>query len=125
MASADRVDSLPSLQFTVLTTNGFRLPEFLFNNSGGGRVFNNVAGSYTTPAPLTKANFGWSFDGTGASRAINGAGDSVAISLADTNTILYIGNYLNSNIYRHNGHIARLTYYPYRLPDATLQEITS
>jgi len=24
-----------------------------------------------------------------------------------------------------NGHIARLTYYPYRLPDATLQEITS
>jgi hypothetical protein len=124
VASADRVNALPSLQFTVLTTDGFRLPEFLFTNSGNGRVFNNIAGSYTTPTALTRATFGWSFDGTGASRAINGAGDSVATSLTDTNTILYIGNYLGSSSYRHNGHISRLTYYPVRLPDATLQALT-
>ena len=124
VASADRVDALPSLQFTVLTTNGFRLPEFLFTSSGNGRVFNNIAGSYTTPAALTRATFGWSFDGTGASRAINGAGNSVATSLTDTNTILYIGNWLNSNNYRHNGHLSRIAYYPVRLPDATLQALT-
>jgi hypothetical protein len=124
VASADRVDALPSLQFTVLTTNGFRLPEFLFTNSGNGRVFNNIAGSYTTPTALTRATFGWSFDGTGASRAINGAGNSVTTSLTDTNAALYIGNWLNSNNYRHNGHISRIAYYPVRLPDATLQALT-
>jgi len=56
--------------------------------------------------------------------ALNGS-----ISTSQTGTItastslLYIGQRPPS--YFYNGHIARLTYYPYRLPDATLQEITS
>ena len=56
--------------------------------------------------------------------ALNGS-----ISTSQTGTItastslLYIGQ--RPPFYFYNGHIARLTYYPYRLPDATLQEITS
>ena len=56
--------------------------------------------------------------------ALNGS-----ISTSQTGTItastslLYIGQ--RPLFYFYNGHIARLTYYPYRLPDATLQEITS
>jgi len=125
IATADR-KGLPSLQFTVLTTNGSRLPEFTFRSSGTAAIYSPAIGSYTTPGSVLKATFGWSFDGTGASRAINGAGASVAnTSIADTNTALYLGNYLNNaTLYRLNGHISRLSYYNQRLTDAELQTIT-
>ena len=126
IVSADRVDSLPVSQFTVLTTNGFRLPEFLFTSSGNGRVYNNLTGSYITPASLTSATFGGAFDSTGISRFINGAGTSVSsTSLNDTNTALYLGNWLNNaTLYRLTGHISRLAYYSRRLTDSELQTIT-
>jgi hypothetical protein len=41
-----------------------------------------------------------------------------------TNTGIFLGGQ-GSNANVLNGHISRLTYYPYRLADATLQEITS
>ena len=43
--------------------------------------------------------------------------------LATSMTSLRIGGYIGT--YVINGHISRLAYYPYRLADATLQEITS
>ena len=125
VVSADRVDGLPSLQFTVLTTNGYRNPEFTFRSDGRASIYNPTVGSYLTSAALQKATFGWSFDGTGASRAINGVGNSVAnTGINDTNTTLSIGNYGGSNNYRHNGHISRLAYYPTRLSDTQLQALT-
>ena len=126
IATADRVDGLPASQFTVMTTNGFRLPEFLFTSSGTARIFNNLTGSYTSPTSLLKATFGCSFDGSGISRYVNGSGNSVvSTALVDTNTVLYLGNWLNNaTLYRLSGHISRLTYYPFRLTDAQLQALT-
>jgi len=39
-------------------------------------------------------------------------------------TVLYIGALNNGTGFNKNGHIARLTYYPKRLPNATLQALT-
>lgn len=125
IATADR-KGLPSLQFTVLTTNGYRLPEFTFRSSGTASIYSPAIGSYATPGSVLEATFGWSFDGIGASRAINGAVNSVAnSSISDTNTALYLGNYLNNaTLYRLNGHISRLSYYSRRLTDSELQTTT-
>ena len=46
-----------------------------------------------------------------------------ARDLADNMVSLYIGG--TSSSYKINGHIKRLSYFPTRLPDATLQSITS
>jgi len=127
MATATRLNGLPVSQFTVLTTDGFRLPEFLFDSSGNGKIFNNLTGAYASPTPLLTAKFGAAFDGAGISRFINGVGDSTAsTSLVDSNTVLYLGNWLNNaTLYRLSGTIARIAYYPARLPDAQLQALTA
>ena len=66
---------------------------------------------------VSDGNHQAAFDGT---LAASGTGSFASLS----DTILHIGkNVANTEIL--NGHISRLTYYPYRLPDATLQEITS
>jgi hypothetical protein len=126
MATATRLNGLPVSQFTVLTTDGFRLPEFLFDSSGNGKIFNNLTGAYTSPTPLLTAKFGAAFDGAGISRFINGVGDSTAsTSLVDSNTVLYLGNWLNNaTLYRLSGTIARIAYYPTRLQDFQLQQLT-
>ena len=47
-------------------------------------------------------------------------------SLPGNLNILRIGNYLDGGtVFDYSGTISRLTYFPYRLPDATLQAITS
>jgi hypothetical protein len=56
----------------------------------------------------------------------SGGGSVVTDTSATPPTVnqMSIGNWYNETG-QLNGHIKRLTYYPYRLPDATLQEITS
>jgi len=75
---------------------------------------------------LDSAKFAAAYeDGVGATSVINGIyqGSNTVDPIGSTRSSIVMGNYANS--FRLNGHIARLTYYPYRLPDATLQEITS
>jgi hypothetical protein len=125
IVTSDKVDALPDLQFTVMTTDGYRLPEFTFRSNSRGTVYTPIIGSYTSLSPVVRATFGAAFDGTGMSSYINGAGNSVAnTNIVDTNTTLYLGNYINSASYLLTGHISRLTYYNERLTDTELQTLT-
>jgi hypothetical protein len=128
IAIADRYDgAFSDIHFTVLTTDGYRLPEFSFRADGKASIYSPDVGSYSAPDSVLKVTFGWSFDGTGASRVINGIGNSVPnTSISDINTALYLGNYFNNpTALHHNGHISRLAYYPLRLSDEQLVSLTS
>jgi hypothetical protein len=87
--------------------------------AGGSRQFSPVDAGDPT---YTNDKTAYSYSNTGGSTVHNSQEWSSSTSdLSVINpTILYIGGtgYLN-------GHISRLAYYPYRLADATLQEITS
>ena len=50
-------------------------------------------------------------------------GTDTSANIPTVNRVAIMANRINVN--NTTGHISRLTYYPYRLPDATLQEITS
>jgi len=69
--------------------------------------FNSIAGGYKT---------------NNTAVALNGSVNVDNIASIPTCNRLSIYRYSGVTF---NGHISRLTYYPYRLPDATLQEITS
>jgi hypothetical protein len=69
--------------------------------------FNYIAGGYKT---------------NNTAVALNGSVDVDNDAKSPTCNRLSIYQYSG---FTYTGHIARLTYYPYRLPDATLQEITS
>jgi hypothetical protein len=126
IVTSNKVDALPDLQFTVMTTDGYRLPEFTFRSNSRGTVYTPIIGSYTSLSPVVRATFGAAFDGTGMSSYINGAGNSVAnTNIVDTNTTLYLGNYINSASFLLTGHISRFAYYNERLTDAELQTLTS
>lgn len=123
VAKVDRYDTLPTTKFTVLTTNGFRLPEFSFGTAGNATIFATNTTTYTSPAALLKASFGWSFDGNGVSKYINGVGSTTTESVTDTNTALYLGSHLNTTHW-HNGHISRLAFFPTRKTEQELIRIT-
>ena len=80
--------------------------------------------SETPPGILDK--IAWSFDSSGFS-LISGADSDLYTSplASQVLTQLEIGKFESGADGIVNGTISRLTYYPYRLPDATLQEITS
>ena len=81
----------------------------------GGSVTVGTPNKYAAGFALN--NFALSVNGSTAVTDISGTNPSGI-------TQLTIGSKL-SGVGQPNGHISRLTYYPYRLPDATLQEITS
>jgi hypothetical protein len=124
VVKADRYDALPATKFNVLTTNGFRLPEFSFTDTGNAVIYATNTTNYTSPAPLLKASFGWSFDSTGVSKYINGVGSTTTESVTDTNTALYLGTHLNT-AHWHNGHISRFAYFPTRKTDQELTDLTT
>ena len=131
-AQASKLGINPSLQQTILTSETFntRYPEFSFrpaseSPAGAARVYGTNL-SVTSTVALDSAKFAAAYeDGVGATSVINGIyqGSNTVDPIGSTRSSIVMGNYANS--FRLNGHIARLTYYPYRLPDATLQEITS
>jgi len=131
-AQASKLGTNPSVQQTILRTEllNTRYPEFSFrpaSESPAGAAA--VYGSYlnvTSTVALDSAKFAAAYeDGVGATSVINGIyqGSSTVDPIVSTRSSIVIGRYYSA--YHLNGHIARLTYYPYRLPDATLQEITS
>ena len=100
---------------STLTTNRFRLQGITHsgNNSSDGSFFQaSVAGNKTA--------IGLQTDNV----SVNGGTPDTSFTLPSSLDRLFIGRHATVSSYL-NGHIARLTYYPYRLPDATLQEITS
>jgi hypothetical protein len=131
-AQASKLGINPSLQQTILTSeiSNTRYPEFSFrpaseSPAGAARVYGTNL-SVTSTVALDSAKFAAAYeDGVGATSVINGIyqGSNTVDPIGSTRSSIVMGNYANS--FRLNGHIARLTYYPYRLPDATLQEITS
>jgi hypothetical protein len=60
-------------------------------------------------------------------QAYNGAASPETFTATPFSNVtrMYLGDATGSSYKSLNGHISRLTYYPYRLADATLQEITS
>jgi hypothetical protein len=71
-----------------------------------------LAGSYSADGSAAVFN-GGAVQTTGSAASALTPADAIAIGRRVGGSLVL------------NGHIARLTYYPYRLPDATLQEITS
>lgn len=92
-----------------------------FQLYNGASFCNIVTGSGTTSP--TKIAFGMKVDDCAAS--VNGGAvvsDNTA-TMTTALTQLEIGNFLGANYL--NGHIARLRYYPKRLPNATLQKLST
>lgn len=92
------------------------------------RLFYGASFATLTPNVSTGQVFKsvWANDGSALYAASNGS-NVVTLSGAVTQTMngLGIGSLLGVAGTFGNGHISRLTYYPYRLPDAKLQTITS
>ena len=93
---------------------------WVFDSRNNGGDFDlslpNVSGSFVRRSAGLKDN--------DLALALNGAITTTGTgSITASTSILYIGQRPPS--YNYNGHIKRLTYYPYRLGDTKLQEITS
>ena len=82
---------------------------------------------YTAPSPLLSSKYTIRYSSGNTRPVVNGnLGIVITEPNLPTNTTLYLGRREQGDTtYMLSGHISRLTYYPYRLPDATLQEITS
>jgi hypothetical protein len=92
------------------------------------RVFYGGAGQAITPNVPIGQHFKsvWSTDSSSIYATSNGS-SVVTLAQAPAQTMkgLGVGSMLGVTGTFGTGHISRLTYYPYRLADATLQEITS
>jgi hypothetical protein len=100
---------------SVLVLNRVRLEgiNHYGNNSSDGSSFNTAAASNKTALGLQTDNV-----------SVNGGTPDTSFTMPSSLDRLFIGRHPTVSSYL-NGHIARLAYYPYRLADATLQEITS
>ena len=97
--------------------------DFVHNTfAGGSRQFSPVDAGDPT---YTNDKVAYSYSSTGGSTVHNSQKWTSSTSdLSVINpTVLQLGNY--NQVSRLNGHIKRLSYFPTRLPDATLQSITS
>ena len=83
------------------------------NNSSDGSFFQAAVAGNKTAIGLQTDNV-----------SLNGGTPDTSFTLPSSLDRLFIGRHPTVSSYL-NGHISRLTYYPYRLADATLQEITS
>jgi len=112
-----------AFDFTIWTYNG--LPQFATYLSHISQ--NNYAQSPSVAIPInTLQTIGGSYDSAGVTAALNGntpvtSGSSTAVS--EGATLIRFGA-RNSGIFYINGHLARFTYYPFRLTDAQLQALT-
>jgi hypothetical protein len=125
--SSDGVNGVLGVGSTTEPVGGLNYDFSGFNVQWQGGVmngtFNPVDGSFHKFAFTTTTTSNILFaDGTQQSTAV-ATGSRVATDLIVGNRTKYGGGVGTSH--HLNGHIARLTYYPYRLADATLQEITS
>ena len=100
---------------SVLVLNRVRLEgiNHYGNNSSDGSSFTTAAASNKTALGLQTDNV-----------SVNGGTPDTSFTMPSSLDRLFIGRHPTVSSYL-NGHIARLAYYPYRLADATLQEITS
>jgi hypothetical protein len=93
--------------------------QFLY---GSGTGYLGYSSSPSSPPAYVKTAF--YYDGLSYGGTIQGLTPSnQTTTTAPSPSLFEIGR--ANTIYTFNGRIPRLTYYPYRLPDATLQEITS
>jgi hypothetical protein len=101
---------------STLTANRIRLEGINHsgNNSSDGSSFNTAAASNKTALGLQTDNV-----------SVNGGTPDTSFTMPSSLDRLFIGRHPTVSSSYLNGHIARLAYYPYRLADATLQEITS
>ena len=100
---------------STLTANRLRLQAVTHsgNNSSDGSFFQFAVAGNKTAIGLQTDNV-----------SLNGGTPDTSFTLPSSLDRLFIGRHPTVSSYL-NGHISRLTYYPYRLADATLQEITS
>jgi hypothetical protein len=90
--------------------------------NAGGTLQRAILGNFSSSG--LKAAGG--YKSTGSAGSLDGA-NAVTLNSPNIPSVisqLNIGQ-AHDGINTLNGHISRLTYYPYRLADATLQEITS
>lgn len=112
-----------AFDFTIWTYNG--LPQFATYLSHINQ--NNYAQSPSVAIPInTLQTIGGSYDSAGVTAALNGntpvtSGSSTTIN--EGATLIRFGA-RNSGIFYINGHLARFTYYPFRLTNAQLQALT-
>jgi len=93
--------------------------QFLY---GSGTGYFGYSSSPSSPPAYVKTAF--YYDGLSYGGTIQGLTPSnLTTTTAPSPSLFEIGR--ANNVYTFNGRIPRLTYYPYRLSDATLQEITS
>ena len=120
------LDSFPMAWVLQNTTNGtvsnYLNPSgnWVLDSRNNGADFDlslaNASGLFVKRASGLKNN--------ALSYSLNGLITTVGTgNITSSASVLYIGQRPPS--YSYNGHISRLTYYPYRLADAILQEITS
>jgi hypothetical protein len=98
-----------------LTTNRIRLQAITHssNNISDGSFFQFAVDGNKTALGLQTDNV-----------SVNGFAPDTSFTMPSSLDRLFIGRHATVSSYL-NGHIKRLTYYPVRLPDATLQTITS
>ena len=132
-ANSSKFATGPSLQQTIIAPfYGSRFGEMTFRpasevNPGHASFYSTLTGSKLSSTPLSEAKFAASYeDGVGGSYEINSGDLSYTFSSSISIGIpsyLTIGNFTSGSYYL-NGHISRLTYYPKRLPDIELQQLT-
>ena len=83
--------------------------------------------AYTVSSPLLSSEYILGYSSGDTKPAIDGnLGTVITEPNLPTNTTLFLGRReAGDALYMLNGHISRLAYYPYRLSDTILQEITS
>lgn len=109
--------STPALGFSASSTGG----QLLGNYNGGALVNGSM------PSTFTRLKLAMAMAQNSVAFSRNGAAPVTASSLtprADTDRLLISPIGASGNGVPVNGTIARLTYYPVRLPDATLQALT-
>jgi len=112
------------------STNGHWLEYRNVSNQINARTRVNSApyygssGQYLTPIDYLNDKVAISYSATGGSAVKGDLVRNTSTAFTSIVSALYIGG-KNSAQQPLNGHIKRLSYFPSRLPDATLQSITS
>jgi len=118
-----KIDNISTAFLVFELTDGINNRILVVNNSNNAQIITNSTVQYnqTTPVPQIGARIKktLSYATNNTNLGLNGV-----IYSTDSSVSIPVVNQSNIGV-NHVGTIARLTYYPYRLPDATLQEITS
>ena len=123
------VDNARVILYNGSATNGHWLEYRNVANQINARTRVNGAsyygsGQYLNPIDYLNDKVAISYSATGGSAVKGNMVNNTSTAFTPTVSALYIGGKHNSQ-QPLNGHIKRLSYFPTRLPDATLQSITS